>query len=221
MTTDLTPQSPYYTTGEERPEEESTIQSLIPWPFDDFRARYLGLRASGFRTREALRLLQLSDASLTTWRKREDFVLAETRVTSGEFRKQIGLEYARIAFLRNFCLFTEKDYQLTQKSMKQVEVPIDGNGTDTGATQTVSQPLTQQEHQYLLKARSFYTPQQIQVFEAMILGESSDEPFDWVKAAKAVAALQSQPQDGTTTIKATERTIEVSSVPNIPHDSEA
>ena len=147
---------------------ESIAQSIIPYPYDDNRARYLGLRSSGFTPREATKLLGLTGSALSGWRRDPEFVSLEKRLP--EFRKQLALEYATLEFLRIFRLITEKDIQVTRKSL---EVDAEGNPAI----------MTKQDHSYLLKLRSFYTPQQMQVLAVMAMGESAGG-FDFTDIMK-------------------------------------
>ena len=138
---------------------ESIAQSIIPYPYDDNRAKYLGLRASGFTPKEATKLLGLTGSALSGWRRDSEFVSLEKRLP--EFRKQLALEYATLEFYRTFRLITEKDARIIQKSL---DVDKEGNPL----------VLSKQEQGYLLKMRSFYTPQQMQVLAVMAMGESAE-----------------------------------------------
>ena len=141
--------------------EESIAQSLVPYNLDDDRARYLGLRSSGFTIREALKLIGKAHSTLSYWRLDAEFVALEARLP--ELRKQLSLEYANLEFLRNYRLILEKDYRVLKASLD--------SGTD----------LTKQEHEYLLKMRSHYTPQQLQVIEALLgIGKATDG-FDFTR----------------------------------------
>ena len=141
-------------------ETEKLASSIIPYARDDAKARYLGLRASGFTIREALRLIGYAHSSLSKWRLDEEFVAIEARLP--EFRQQLSMEYANLEFVRNYRLVLEKDYRVLIQSLKSKEV------------------LTDQEQAYLLKMRSHYTPQQLQIIEALLgsdgkgLGDAMD-----------------------------------------------
>ena len=145
MTTDLAVISP------DNP--EAIAQSIIPYPRDDERARFLGLRASGFKPKEALKLMGRSQSTLGYWRQEEEFRELEKRIP--EFRRTLGYEYVSLEFLRNLRLIHELDYQTIAKSLDNPE------------------EMTQQEAQYLNKLRSYYTPQQLQAIEMLLRGEDS------------------------------------------------
>ena len=147
---------------------ESIAQSIIPYPYDDNRAKYLGLRASGFTPKEATKLLRLTGAALSTWRRNPEFAALEKRLP--EFRKELALEYASLEFYRVFRLITEKDVRIVKKSL---EVDKEGN----------SILMTKEENSYLLKLRSFYTLQQMQVLAA--LGSNgTTEGFDFTETIR-------------------------------------
>jgi len=148
--------------GDTTPEEQ-IAKSLIPYNRDDARARYLGLRSSGFSIREALKLIGKAKSTLSFWRLDPEFVALEERLP--EFRKNLANEYAVLEFLRNFRLILEKDYRILRKSLER---------TTTKDGKTIDVALTEFEHQYLLKLRAFYTPQQLQVIEALAEGSSGD-----------------------------------------------
>jgi|Deesub1362A_J573_1020465.scaffolds.fasta_scaffold06452_8 hypothetical protein len=141
--------------------EESIAQSIIPYNRDDDRARYLGLRASGFTIREALRLIGKAHSTLSFWRQDPEFKELEERLP--EFKKELALEYANLEFLRNYRLILEKDFRVIKKSL------------DNEAE------LTPQEHSYLLKLRSHYTPQQLQIIESLLGSESQSDGFDFTE----------------------------------------
>lgn len=149
--------------------EESIAQSLLPYNLDDDRARYLGLRSSGFTIREALKLVGKAHSTLSYWRQDSEFVSLETRLP--ELRQQLSLEYANIEFLRNYRLVLEKDYRVVKKSL-----------TD--------EDLTRQEHDYLLKMRTHYTPQQLSIIEALIGATDQEQGFDFTRAVLEVSRTE-------------------------------
>jgi len=132
---------------------EQIAKSILPYNSDDARARYLGLRSSGFAIREALRLIGKAQSTLSFWRKDPEFVSLEDRIP--EFRHALAMEYANLEFLRNYRLILEKDYRVIKRSLDKGE------------------QLTDQEQSYLLKLRSHYTPQQLQIIEALVTGEAT------------------------------------------------
>lgn len=144
---------------------ESLVMSLLPFSQDNKKARFIGYRASGFSIREACHLVGIHEKTLRRWRDPDGefydshFVEAESKLV--ELRKTLGLEYAHLEFLRNYRLVLEKDFRVLSKSIDQPTT------------------LTQQENQYLLKARSHYSPQYLQILQDMIGGQKSGERFDF------------------------------------------
>lgn len=158
-----------------RTPEESIATSIVPYQRDDPKARYLSLRCCGFSIREALKLIGNAHSTLFFWRQNEVFVDLENRIP--EFRKELGLEYANLEFMRNYRLVLEKDYRVLQKSLEKPK-----NGEEP-------EPLTTQEHQYLLKMRGHYTPQQLQAME-VISAAGGEEGFDFTKFVLTLTKTQ-------------------------------
>lgn len=140
--------------------ELSIASSILPWPLDDNRSMYLGYRCSGFSIREALKLIGVVKSALSYWRLNPVFNDLEARVP--EFRKQLSNDFAGIEFVRNFRLVLEKDYRVLSASLQR------------------GVALGEQEQAYLLKMRANYTPQQLQIMEALLKASGSSE-FDWTK----------------------------------------
>ncbi len=156
------------------PKDVTAAQSLIPYRRDDLRSKYPGWMSSGFSDEEALYVLGLNLTWLELMRQDEKFCELEERVP--EFRKELGREYTDMDFYRNFRMLLEIDHRVVRKSlgMEQEEDP------DTGEMVTVQ--LTPFEQQYLLKLRTAYTPQQLQLLEAVATGNDRGLNFSqWVK----------------------------------------
>ena len=139
---------------------EKIAQSLIPYQRDDARARYLSLRCSGFTIREALRLIKNAHSTLSLWRQSPEFVACEEKIP--EIRKELSMEYANLEWMRNFRLVLEKDYQVLQKSLYPEK---------DAAGRVI--PISGEDHSYLLKMRTQYTPQQLQIMEALVSQEKN------------------------------------------------
>jgi len=141
--------------------EESIPRSLVPWSRDDDKSRYLGLRSSGFTIREALGLIGKAKSTLSHWRHDSKFLELEDKLP--ELRRELGLEYAALEFLRNYRLVLEKDYRVVKSSLtKKSAADKDGN--------KVVLPMDAQDFRYLLQMRSHYTPQQLQAIEQLFGG---------------------------------------------------
>lgn len=161
----------------ERTPEESIAISLVPWDRDDERTRYLGLRSCGFAIREALKLINRSKSTLSFWRLQEEFSKLEAQLP--EMRREHRQEYTNTEFFRNYCLVLEKDKKVLEKSIYPTK---NGDGEETA--------LSKQDHEYLLKLRSHYTPQQLQVMEALIEGDKQGKGFDWTQLFLTATRVQ-------------------------------
>lgn len=150
--------------------EESIPRAIVPYARDDDRSRYLGLRASGFTIREALKLIAKAHSTLSLWRKDATFVDLENKIP--ELRKTLALEYAGLEFLRNYRLILEKDFRVIKGSLSREEVR--GN-----EDKVLTIPQDSQDFQYLLKARAHYTPQQLQVIEQLFGRGVGDKGFNF------------------------------------------
>jgi len=150
--------------------ETSIASSLIPYPRDDEKAGYLGYMCCGFSVREALHMVNRSKSALSEWRHDQVFVDLENRIP--EFRKQLSREYVEIEFFRNFRLALSKDHQILKRSLGMSKNP---DGT--------VEVMSKADNEYLLKLRSQYSPQQLQILEAFVSGD--DSSFNWAKLFEA------------------------------------
>lgn len=150
--------------------EEQIAKSIVPYNRDDARARYLGLRSSGMSIREALRWIGKAQSTLSAWRHDPEFKDLEDRIP--EFRRQLSLEYTNLEFVRNYRLILEKDYRVIKESLDKDAV------------------LSAQDHQYLLKLRTHYTPQQLQIIEALVIGEAAIDGFNFTDIVIEMARTQ-------------------------------
>lgn len=154
-------------------ETESLVLSLLPFHEDNKKARFIGYRASGFSVREACKLVDIHEKTLRRWRDPEGhfydahFVEAEAKLS--DLRRTLGAEYAHLEFLRNYRLVLEKDFLVLAKSINQPAA------------------LTQQENQYLLKARSHYSPQYLQILQDMIGGKDGHKDFNFTEFILSVS----------------------------------
>lgn len=151
--------------------EESIPRAVVPWPYDDNRSRYLGLRASGFTPREALALIGDHKSTLSRWRDDSRFAELESKLP--ELRKTLALEYPALEFLRNYRLVLEKDRRVLQESLvkKFQTIVIDGQSKQVPAG------MSSQDFQYLLRLRQHYTPQQLQAIEQLFGRPQSGNPL--------------------------------------------
>jgi len=177
----------------DQPKELSAASTLIPYRKDDIRSKYLSYLACGFSDEEALFVLRLNYSWLDLMRQDSAFSNIEVRIP--EIRKELGREYAELDFLRNFRMVLEKDHRVLRKSL-EMELDEDGEPID----------LSPYEHQYLLKLRGAYTPQQLQLLEAIVSGDNGGLNFaEWVSNNQEVIQLSqtktvtlAKRQDGST-----------------------
>ena len=147
------------------PNDASAIaESVVPY-FDNLhKSEYLGFRACGFGVRDACQLVGVHQRTVNNWRKSDpEFILTENNALNS-MRQNLAANHLNIRFTRNYALILEKDFIVIQKST---------NDPDS---------LNKHEHEYLLKLRSSYSPQQLEVMRRLI-GEDggSGETFaDWV-----------------------------------------
>ena len=137
----------------DNPKQVSIATTLIPWRKDDDRARFMGYLACGFDSDEALYVLGRKVEWLEEQRQDEIFSAIELKVP--EIRKELSKEYIELDFFRNFRLVLEKDFRILDKSVRE-------------------EALGKQDHEYLLKLRSAYSPQQLAVLEQVMKGTVSD-----------------------------------------------
>ena len=160
--------------AEDMPPEVAIAHTLIPWHRDDEKARYLGYLACGFSLREALQLIERSKPWLSLARHDPKFADLENRIP--EIRKELAKEYVEIEFFRNFRLALEKDFRVLWQSINphKIEMPqLDGT------IKLVDEPMGRQDFEYLLKIRSQYNPQQLQILEAIV--HSTGDGFNFSK----------------------------------------
>ena len=137
-------------------DQQSIAESLLPDDYGGKRSRYLALRACGFKFREACRLTPVHNATVWSWRQIPEFTKMEADSVDG-LRDKLVKEHLTLEFTRNYAMVLMKDYKVLEKA-------VDGT------------MLSKQDHDYLLKARSHYTPQQLQILkELAMLGEGSKD----------------------------------------------
>jgi len=155
------------------PKEVTAAQSLIPYRRDDLRSKYLGWMSSGFSDEEALYVLGLNWSWLELMRQDDKFCELEERVP--ELRKELSREYTSLDFYRNFRMVLEVDKRVLRKSLGMEQ-------EENEEGEMVPVEMTPFEQQYLLKLRTAYTPQQLQLLEAIATGNDGGFNFAlWVK----------------------------------------
>lgn len=142
---------------------EDICQAMISLcPDDTKRSDYFGHRIAGFSVRKAMFLAGCSMRSVKRWRELDPEFNKLDTVGLVEARKQLSSEYINIEFTRNYHMVLQKDFDILIKAI-------------TGVA------LSPQEHQYLLKLRGHYTPQQLMLIKQLVGEVESGEPFDFTK----------------------------------------
>jgi hypothetical protein len=142
------------------------------------KSNFLGFRASGFKESESLKLTGIHRKTLWRWRDDDpEFVRRENSLP--ELRKDLGVKFAHMEFLRNFRLLLEKDYQVIKKSMSNISDP--------------STFMSKFDQDYLLKIRTQYTPQQFEIISALIGAASkSSQEIDFTSLVLKVSQSKSE-----------------------------
>jgi len=153
------------------PKEVSAATTLIPYSRSDDRAKYLGYLCCGFSDEEALYVLGLNRTWLADARLDSKFTDLEERIP--ELRKDLSREYTELDFYRNFRMILEKDHRVLRKALG-MELEWDAE-----AEEMVPAEMTSFDQQYLLRLRSAYSPQQLQLLE--VISASSDGGFNFAK----------------------------------------
>lgn len=144
------------TTEEKPPVEQLLAESLLPYMLGDSKkAVYLSYRATGFAVREAIRLAGVTQRTVQRWRASDPTFNDIDGDKLPEIRKKLGANFTQLEFLRNYRLVLLKDFRIIKKSLSKDE-------------------LTKNEQSYLIKARSNYTPQQLEILQRL-LGEGAPE----------------------------------------------
>ena len=164
------------------PKEVSAATTLIPYRRDDERAKYLGYLCCGFGDEEALYVLGLTRSWLESARLDKKFTDLEERIP--EFHRELSREYTELDFYRNFRMVLEKDHRILRKSL---EMELDPETNEPVG-------MTPYDQQYLLRLRSAYTPQQLQLLEAVVAGSDGGFNFaQWVsKNSDVIAASRTE-----------------------------
>ena len=159
------------------PREVAAATTLLPYRKDDPRAKYLGYLCCGFSDEEALFVLNLTYSWLESMRGDKKFTDLELSIP--ELRKELGREYVELDFLRNFRMVMEKDHRVLRASLG-MELDEEGNPIE----------LSFSDQQYLLRLRSAYTPQQLQLLQSVITDDGDGVNFaEWVSRNQEIIQL--------------------------------
>ena len=162
---------------EKEPTEIAVAGTLLPYRRDDIRSKYLGYLCCGFSDEEALFVLGLSWSWLELMRN--DKVFSDLEIRVPEFRKELSREYTELDFYRNYRMVLEKDHRVLRKSL---DMDIGEEG--------IPVEMSMFDQQYLLRLRSVYTPQQLQLLQLVISGSDDNFNFsDWVSKNQEIIQL--------------------------------
>lgn len=171
--------------SQNEPQEVTAAATLIPYRRDDIRSKYLGYLCCGFSDEEALFVLGMAWSWLELMREDTKFSDLELRVP--EFRKELSREYTELDFYRNYRMVLEKDHRVLRKAL---DMDLDSDGEPV--------EMSMFDQQYLLRLRSVYTPQQLQLLQSVITGSDDNFNFsDWVSKNQQIIQLS---QTNTVTI---------------------
>ena len=96
------------------------VMSQIPSLFGtSMKATYLGFRALGLTSGQALEILGYTERDLNTWRKETPAMLEFENQSLGELQARVGADIVRLGFLRNMGMFLLTDQQLIMKAQSQ------------------------------------------------------------------------------------------------------
>ena len=141
-------------------EAENITEAMVPYfPEDSKKSKYISYRVSGFTVREALHLTGIHERSVQRWRKSDPKFLELESTGISELRKGLSNHYVQLQYTRNMHLVLQKDYTILAKSI------------------TKPDDLTKAEHEYLLKLRTFYTPQQLALIKEVVSDTTNSENF--------------------------------------------
>jgi hypothetical protein len=133
--------------------------SILPrfdWD-DDRKRKYLSYRMCGFGREEAAKFCGLKRKAIYHWLANDVAFKEVEQRTLLDLKKTFSKESIALEFTRNLRLVLEKDTKVFTKALMEPD------------------KMTKAEEKYLLKARSMYTPQQVQSLDST---ELSNMGFD-------------------------------------------
>lgn len=148
-------------------EVQNMIESIIPYMDGGTdtgakKAKYLGYRACNFGVLESCELAGFTKRTLDNYRA-DDKKFVELEDSLPQFRKDLRHDILNMEFARNFRMVLENDFRIFKKFKDTPD------------------KLTEDEHKYLIKARSHYTPQQLEILESMKAGEGTGNPLTFIQ----------------------------------------
>jgi len=142
---------------------QAIAESMLP-VFTDHsnKNKYMALRIANFTVTEAAQLTGITLATVLKWRRDDPEFLKQDTEGLTESKKKLANEFLSMEFVRNFHLALQKDFTILMKA-------------------ALGETLTAQEHEYLLKIRSQYTPQQLGYIKQLAGEVAAPEGIDFTQ----------------------------------------
>ena len=144
-------------------ETQEIASSIIPYESGK-KALYLSYRVCNCSIRESTQLAKVTERAVRYWRENDENFARIDGEGLTVLRKQMANEYIDMEFTKNFRLLLQKDFEVLFKSITL--------GDDA---------LTDKEHNYLLKMRSHYSPQNLAAIKQLLSGGTMEQPFDFTR----------------------------------------
>lgn len=126
--------------------------------YNPYMRSYLSFRACGFSFRESCQLAGVGESTVRRWKASySDFAELDEKGNIRELVDKFSYRYLEFEFLRNYRLVLKKDYDVILKSVLTPESMAKG------------------EENYLMRARSHYTPEQLAVIKKLIEAGGMEE----------------------------------------------
>lgn len=153
--------------GTRQTEEEALAESILPLFDNERKNKYLALRALNLTVTEAARLLGYELSTIRHWRASDEKFKEMDMGGISEVREKMANKYLSAEFTRNFHLALQKDFTILMKSV-------------------LGEVLTDREHEYLLKIRPQYTPQQLGMIKQLAGEVAAPEGVDFTQVTLSI-----------------------------------
>lgn len=139
---------------EETLDNYELVMAQIPGLFGESeKATYLGFRAVGLSSKQALEVLGLPQSVMEEWRKETPWMEKFEVEKLYELQGRVGAELVRLGFLRNMTMFLFRDSLVIRKSLSDME------------------NMTKREFDYLRTCRRFYSTSDLLNLERAVAPE--------------------------------------------------
>lgn len=133
------------------------------------KAEYLSYRVCNCTIRESTKLAKVTERMVRYWRANDQQFAYIDGEGLTNYRQKFANNLIDMEFTKNFRLILQKDFAILYKSL------IHGD-----------ESLSDKEHQYLLKIRSHYSPQNLAAIKQLLAGGTIQEPFDFTKTVLTI-----------------------------------